>query len=296
LSETHFSSWRKFMTRTFLACNLGLSLVVSTCLLVTPVRAANSLPLIIGAVPDFGVNPTQLTISGSNFGTTQPLVSLDGLPLTVMSFTDTVVVVSLPASLAPGSYQLALTANNKANQPFTAEFNATLGAVGPKGDKGDRGLTGAQGIQGPQGPQGPQGSQGPQGLTGPQGPQGIQGPAGASDVYVARAVYGQLLNAPGKDVYSLSVPAGNYWIMMTLNIYVSDQDPQTVDCLLSTGQHVFQRPPGTDEVGVALAWGFVVLQDVVTFAAPATIGVHCTGFDIFTGSGTLIATKVGTFH
>ena len=277
------------MTRNPFGRMLGLPVVVSTCFLVTTVWAGGPQPVITGAVPNFAINPTQLTVSGSNFGTVQPLVSLDGLPLAVMSFTDTLVVASLPTNLTPGSYLLTLLTRDKTNQPFTAEFDATLGAVGPKGDQGDRGLTGAQGIQGPQGAQGPQGFPGSQGVQGVPGPQG---PAGTSDVYVARPTSG-FFDQPGRDVYSLPVPAGNYWIIMTLDVYFADSDNQTLDCVMSTGHHVLKgRSQGSD---------FVTLQDVVTLPAPSTITVHCTGFQVETenlslGAGTLIAAKVGTFH
>jgi Collagen triple helix repeat (20 copies)/IPT/TIG domain len=173
----------------------------STCFLAATVWAASPHPVITGAVPDFAINPTQLTILGSSFGTDRPLVSLDGLPLTVLSFTDTLVVASLPPSLTPGSYLLALSARDKTNQAFTSEFDVTLGAVGPKGDMGDRGLTGPQGNQGGQGVQGPQGSQGLQGVPGPQGP------AGTSDIYVGRLSnpgFFHDLTVPGADLLSLT--------------------------------------------------------------------------------------------
>jgi hypothetical protein len=100
---------------------------------------------------------------------------------------------------------------------------------------------------------------------------------------------------PGKDVFSVSVPAGNYWMSMNLNVIFQDGDAQTFDCSLSTGQHVAKRRgDGVD---------FVTLQEVVTFLAPATITVHCTGFAVSLENqapgatvGTLIVAKVGAFH
>jgi len=133
-------------------------------------------PIIVSALPVYTVSPHQLVISGSGFGTTQPLVTIAALPATVLSFTDTVVAVQIPVSIdpIPGVYLMTFTTGvgNGADQ---IQLNVTLGTVGPAGATGATGATGAQGIPGPAGLPGPQGIPGPTGAT---GPQGIPGPAG----------------------------------------------------------------------------------------------------------------------
>ena len=123
---------------------------------------AASAPAIVSAVANFQTN--QLTITGSNFGTAAPKVTLDGSKLQVVSNSSTTVVATLPTGTNPGGYLLTLT---NATDGLKVAFDVTLGTAGPPGPQGPQG---PQGVQGPQGPQGPQGAQGPQG---PQGPAGI---------------------------------------------------------------------------------------------------------------------------
>src|SRR5262249_42032432 len=188
----------------------------------SPLTLAQSLsqgdmkPLIISVVPDFISNPTQLTIAGLNFGETKPIVALDSIPVNVVTFTPTLVTVLIPPN-TPGVYLLKLTSTRNSDTNDAAEFDVTLGAVGPKGDKGD---VGPPGPAGPVGPAGPPGLQGPVGPVGPQGPQGQQGPPGASGTshvfQSSTGVNGQLvgdLSGAGLDILSLSVPAGNYVVL-----------------------------------------------------------------------------------
>jgi hypothetical protein len=127
------------------------------------------------------VEDTTITIRGANFGEVEPYVTLDGMPLQILSSTPSEVLASLP-ELAPGTYLLMLARNPAQAQFFL--FDVTIGAVGPQGDKGDRGDPGPEGPrgepgpQGPPGPPGPTGERGPQGERGPMGPTGAQGPAG----------------------------------------------------------------------------------------------------------------------
>ena len=113
-------------------------------------------PTITSAVANFQTN--QITITGTNFGTAKPYVTLDALAATVVTYTPTTVVADLPSGITPGAYLLSLT--NKVNN-LIGTFDVTLGTAGPQG---------AQGLQGAQGPAGPAGPQGPQGLQGPPGP------------------------------------------------------------------------------------------------------------------------------
>jgi len=134
------------------------------------------------AADDFLINRVEvddaaglITIKGLNFGTDVPLVTLEGIPLNVVSNNNNQIVVNLPAGTVPGTYLLRVI-QQIANGPFggrsSASFNATVGEMGPVGPQGPAGPAGPQGVQGPQGAQGPAGPQGPQGPIGPTGPAG----------------------------------------------------------------------------------------------------------------------------
>src|SRR6266567_6053743 len=152
------------MHRSFLASLVGF-LAVATGIL----RAdAPNAPVIEGSVIATNVAPNQLTITGSHFGTGVPLVTLNGMPLLILNYTDTAVVAQL-TPLPPGSYTLVLT-NGQTHQ--TGVSVATVGAVGPPGPTGQTG------------PQGPMGLPGPQGVPGSQGPPGVQGPMGSTNAFV----------------------------------------------------------------------------------------------------------------
>jgi hypothetical protein len=84
--------------------------------------------------------------------------------LSIVSFTDTQIVASLPANEPAGSYSLSVT--ETATSTKTTTFGVTIGAVGPVGPQGLAGLNGATGAQGPQGDTGPTGPTGPQGASG----------------------------------------------------------------------------------------------------------------------------------
>lgn len=136
---------------------------------------------IVSSTIDYTTN--RITIVGTNLGASAPLVSFNGIPLTVNSYaagaTNQTINATLPGALAAGSYLLTVTAGN--NQ--SAQADVAYGAVGPQGAMGPQGPQGLTGATGPQGPQGPAGSQGPKGdtgLTGPQGATGPQGPQGST--------------------------------------------------------------------------------------------------------------------
>jgi hypothetical protein len=111
--------------RALVGCAL-LSLTLSTASADEPDRT----PAILAAVPDSEVSPTQLTISGKNLGSAKPLVTLDGGPLQVASFSPSVTRVLLPAGLQSGSYLLTLEPDEHADK--VARFDLALGALGPK--------------------------------------------------------------------------------------------------------------------------------------------------------------------
>ncbi len=143
----------------------------------TPANAAVQ-PVITAVTTDYQVDPPTITIAGKYLGSVTPTVTLDGMPLVVVTYTSTQVTALLPANLAPGSYQLVLTNHTLQLQ---AAFDATIGAAGPEGPTGPAGpagspgpagvpgATGGMGLTGPAGPQGTPGAAGPTGATGPQG-------------------------------------------------------------------------------------------------------------------------------
>lgn len=100
----------------------------------------------------------QITIVGTNFGTVSPTVKIDALTASVVSFSSTSVVVTIPSGVSTGTYLLTYSQSGT-----TLSFDVTLGTAGPQGPQGPQGI---------QGPQGAQGDQGPTGQTGPQGPAG----------------------------------------------------------------------------------------------------------------------------
>src|SRR5579859_2022486 len=128
---------------------------------------AASAPVVISASTDSAL--TQLTIVGSGFSpnSTIPIVSLGSAALSLVSFTDTQIVATLPVNEPAGSYSLSVT--ETASGSKTTTFGVTIGAVGPTGPQGPQGFTGVTGAVGPQGPTGPTGA------TGPQGPAGLSG-------------------------------------------------------------------------------------------------------------------------
>src|ERR1700730_11986415 len=100
----------------------------------------------------------KITINGSGFGTTQPVVKLVTTTLAVQAgFTNTQIIATLPSGVSAGGYLLTVT---NASNNLIGIFIVTIGS------------TGATGPQGPAGPQGPGGAQGPQGSQGPAGHPG----------------------------------------------------------------------------------------------------------------------------
>jgi hypothetical protein len=127
-----------------------------------------------------------MTISGSNFGSSLPIVTVGLQTVAVVSFTDMAITVDLPNSLTPATY--LLTVKNTV-MGTNGAFYVTLGGTGAAGPQGVAGPPGVAGPQGPVGPAGQQGLAGPIGnygppgtQQGPQGPQGQPGPQGPAGV------------------------------------------------------------------------------------------------------------------
>lgn len=197
-----------------------------------------------------------LLIYGDNFGSGTPSLALGGIPLVVVTHSETDIAAMLPAALDPGSYLLTVS-RGPAVVVDTDTFALTIGAVGPagpegpsgpqgpagppgpqgpRGDVGPPGPPGATGVQGPQGPAGPQGATGPHGPAGPQGPQGPtgpQGPRGPSDAYTHH-VRARTDFTPSDDIVRLSVPTGRYVIWAKLTIGTLETVPTLTACDLLT--------------------------------------------------------------
>ena len=157
-------------------------LLLLSCPLLTTAQTPMVAPVILSAEPTYITTHPTLTLTGTGFGTDLPTVTIDNLPATVLSFSNTVVIVQIPSVVGdvPGSYSVVLT--RAVDQcPSAATFEVTIGSIGPQGPAGTAG--GPPGPQGPTGPTGIQGSRGAPGATGstgPIGPIGLTGAAGPS--------------------------------------------------------------------------------------------------------------------
>jgi hypothetical protein len=154
---------------------------------------------ILVPIPDFSVSPAQLVIRGQNLGTSKPLVTLDAIALSVITFTSTAVTALLPSGLPAGTYELTLDPGSRSEK--MAEFEAAIGAIGPKGSPG---------RAGPSGPAGPAAAQGPPGPAGPQGPSGL---GGSTDVY---SVTGPSVNLRILPQQVASLVGGALWSILAV--------------------------------------------------------------------------------
>ncbi len=126
------------------------------------------------------VNQT-LTIQGTGFGAQPPQVWCENYLMTVISATDTQIIMFLPNAVPDGSH--LLTVIRGTGEKDRGGFIFTLGSagqgsVGPAGPQGPAGPAGPMGPQGDTGATGPAGPAGPKGDTGAVGPKGDPGPAG----------------------------------------------------------------------------------------------------------------------
>ena len=175
--------------------------------------AQSTPPVIVSATVSGG----QIAVTGQNFmpGFSEPIATLDNVPLPLVSVTNQTLVATMPTNLGPGSYLLIVTNSSSQSNSFTVNVGAvgptgpagpghgrggtggaadggcdgtarrsgTYGAPwaggGPAGAAGPAGPVGPQGATGAAGPQGPAGPAGPQGATGAVGPHGPAGPTGA---------------------------------------------------------------------------------------------------------------------
>src|SRR5262245_50275919 len=155
------------------------------CAQVTTVAAAPSPQLVItSAVFDEANN--RLVIDGQNFlangaHPSPPVVTLDLMPMTVVSASSTEIIVSVSGTFPDGTY--LVTVSRGQGLPESGAFAVAIyheqGGQTVQGPTGPAGPAGPAGPVGPVGPAGPAGSVGPAGPAGPAGPQGLTGPAGA---------------------------------------------------------------------------------------------------------------------
>jgi hypothetical protein len=142
-------------------------LVFTALLLLTPrlLAFAAGIPIITISRAAINYNTNQVTLNGSGFEPSRkaPTILFAGSPLTVISYTDTQIVATLPANTVAGNFTVLIV--NSLGEFLRYEL--TYGSTGP---------------QGPIGPEGPQGQQGAVGQTGSQGPPGPQGPQGPTGV------------------------------------------------------------------------------------------------------------------
>jgi collagen triple helix repeat protein len=102
------------------------------------------------------------------------------------------------------------------------------GATGIRGATGPRGATGTSGTNGTPGARGATGSQGATGATGADGATGATGPAGDIPAYYNQSFF---LNGPidvdgqGRDIVTLDLPAGNYFLSAQTIVSTGDGDP-----------------------------------------------------------------------
>lgn len=145
--------------------------------------AADFLPPLPGApqITSVDLDGEHLFIAGKNFGTSKaPEVTLGGGILPVASYSPTVIVATVSATFAPGSYPLYVRSfATRLGLGLYASLDVTLGGAGGTGPMGPTGPTGPAGPAGPRGATGLMGPEGAAGATGPIGPQGVAGPQGS---------------------------------------------------------------------------------------------------------------------
>jgi hypothetical protein len=118
--------------------------MLAGCIFAAVLQGATE-PVITSATANFANTPATLTVTGTNFGTVAPTLTLGSNTLRVSGFSDITVVAALPAGLAAGVY-LTLTTGGKPSD--SAGMDVTLGSVGPPGPQGQPGAPGPMGVNG----------------------------------------------------------------------------------------------------------------------------------------------------
>ncbi len=249
----------------------------------------------------------QVVITGVNLGPGTPAVTLDAMPLTIVSAGPTQIVAVLPASVAatPGSYLLTVARRHGHDEPDQDIFALTVGAVGapgPEGDKGDPGAKGDTGEQGPQGVQGVKGDTGAQGPTGATGPTGgtgatgATGPTGPSDAYTTTTFGAVPIGLADTRIMSVDVPAGSY----VMEAYFRIQMQTAVFNINPFGTCALSPVRYTDVTGYSVGnYERFTFFNSVTVTQPTTIELTCRSNSVSTAAvatGKLNVIKVGAIH
>jgi hypothetical protein len=151
---------------------------------------------------------------------------------------------------------------------------------------------------GPRGPAGARGQAGPRGVTGPTGARGVAGPAGPSIAYSNAALSNEvpLPEGPGTmSVTSLNVPAGDYVVVVSVDLIGTPSTSVVASCTLSDDNEGWNASL-PDQTGTPFA--------SMSFATPvgessaATISLLCSATvgEKVEAEATLIATKVGALQ
>jgi hypothetical protein len=121
----------------------------------------------------------QIIINGREFGGVAAQVTVEGVPLPIITWSENHIIAAYSVSTAPaGTYLLIVSKGPSTTR--TDAFHLTFGATGAKGDTGDKGDPGLQGLPGDRGDKGDKGDTGAAGATGPTGATGPGGPPGAT--------------------------------------------------------------------------------------------------------------------
>ena len=200
------------LNRIFLSAALVMG--AGTVAYAGPANDQTSTPLVLSAA----VNRTDesVTLKGLNFGKTAPAVFCETYPLTVLSATDTELVVYFPAAVPDGTYLFTVARGNGQGQrgvfyvttQTPKEVTGPAGPAGPQGEVGPAGPPGPQGETGAAGPQGPKGDQGLAGATGEAGAVGPAGPAGTAGATGAAGATGSAGPAGPAGATGSAGPAG----------------------------------------------------------------------------------------
>lgn len=285
-----------------------LALIAWVALITVPIAAYGASGAVItNTTVDYATN--QITVTGQAFSPNggTPTVTFYSSPLTVLSYSNTQLIATLPNTLTPGTYRLTVASRAVPNQP--GSLDVTLGAAGPVGPQGPVGPMGPMGPQGLAGPQGLPGATGPAGAEGPAGPQG---PAGLSEIFasvnsggVPRPVTATL--QPGDTVAQLVLPAGTYHVTAGAAVQMDQTAPDGLSmcALLQDGLMLVDTDVSYTHLSSS-SWpnnsiGKHSLQSIVTVDANgSTITLGCWWpFSNTTGQAypfAIYATKIDSVH
>jgi hypothetical protein len=169
--------------------------------------------------------------------------------------------------------------------PIHWNVTGPQGPVGPQGIQGARGLTGATGAQGANG------------APGATGATGATGAAGVSDAYVGSndAPVG-ILRSPAGDyeVVSVTVPAGNYVVTATSQLFDFDNSGSSNCTLLADATPIDGKTGSVEE----LESQPMAFSGVASLPSGGKLSISCWTFQdgVEMWNSKLIALKVTNLH